>query len=521
MKRFTTLALWIPLSAGGIAAEPKAAPEEPLQSRDGCVLLLGRSLDEKAADPSRASFAALLDSCLEAGGMKVRKWDKEGIDPNALQGVQALIFDSRSLELISRLTPESMKAIEARVKAGTGLVVIGSAAGALSTKAPLSRLLGGREGSPRPALPPPALALRIPDQSHPITQCVTDLVLRRCLPTADAGPSVTALARASKAPSGARVGSKETGESESTPAFWSREEGLGRVAVLALEAHLAKAGDTPELPTTKEEDAEPSLPRREARALAFLAARAVQWAATRAVTLEIPADMPLAAEAIGSMGGPKGQGPFSSAKPEDGFYRGRQIAPVMGFQGADWLVRPDREETELPEKMLDSLDIQKGDTVADLGAGVGYLTVRMARRVGPAGKVLASDVQVEMLEGLRVRLKKEGLTNVESVLATEADPKLPEGALDLVLMVDVYHELSRPEEVLSAVAKSLKPGGRSRRPGRLVLVEYRGEDPRVPIKPLHRTTVQQIRAELGPAGFRLAETKEFLPEQHILIFERR
>jgi len=193
----------------------------------------------------------------------------------------------------------------------------------------------------------------------------------------------------------------------------------------------------------------------------------------------------------------------------------------MGYQAASWLERPDRETTELPEKMLDSLGIQKGDAVADLGAGVGYLTVRMARRVGPTGKVVAVDLQEEMLKGLHERLAREGLKNVEAVLATETDPRLPEGSLDLVLMVDVYHELSRPEEVLSAVRRSLKLEGSSRRAGRLVLVEYRGEDPGVPIKPLHRTTVQQVRAELDGVGFQWIETKELLPQQHILVFGRK
>jgi ubiquinone/menaquinone biosynthesis C-methylase UbiE len=192
----------------------------------------------------------------------------------------------------------------------------------------------------------------------------------------------------------------------------------------------------------------------------------------------------------------------------------------MGYQAIDWLLRPDREETELPEKVLESLAIPPGSTVADLGAGAGYFTFRLARRVGAEGKVIAADVQEEMLVALKARMKKEGVRNIEPVLATETDPRLPEGAVDLVLMVDVYHELAQPRPVVERIAKSLRrkePGGKG---GRLVLVEYRGEDPAVPIKPLHRLTVAQARAELEPLGFRWVETKDFLPHQHILIFER-
>ncbi|MBI4604149.1 MAG: methyltransferase domain-containing protein [Planctomycetes bacterium] len=227
--------------------------------------------------------------------------------------------------------------------------------------------------------------------------------------------------------------------------------------------------------------------------------------------------MPLAAERLG----PADASTLPGLAPEKGFYRGRQVAPVMGYQAADWLLRHDREETEQPEKVLEALAIAEGATVADVGAGAGYFTLRLARRVGPTGRVLATDLQEEMLELLRGRIAEAGLKNVEAVLATETDPKLPEGAVDLALLVDVYHELARPAEALAGLLKSLRPAADGKRPGRLVLVEYRGEDPSVPIKALHRTTVQQVRSEIEPAGFKLVEVKGFLPHQHVLVFERR
>jgi len=144
----------------------------------------------------------------------------------------------------------------------------------------------------------------------------------------------------------------------------------------------------------------------------------------------------------------------------------------------------------------------------------------MARRVGPKGRVLAVEIQEEMLALLRERMAKAEVTNVEPILGTEEDPRLPDGAVDLALLVDVYHELSRPAEVMARVMKGLAPAREGRKAGRLVLVEYRGEDPAVPIKPLHRMTEDQVRAELEPLAFRWLETKEFLPHQHLLIFQR-
>jgi SAM-dependent methyltransferase len=192
-------------------------------------------------------------------------------------------------------------------------------------------------------------------------------------------------------------------------------------------------------------------------------------------------------------------------------YKGRAIAPAMSYLGADWLEREDREHLEQPEKVLDTLKISPGSIIADIGAGIGYYSLRLAKRVGPQGRVLATDIQPEMLARLRVNMKKADISNVEPILCTPTDTKLPVGQLDLALMVDVYHELANPEETMAQVRQALKPGGR------LVLIEYRGEDPKVPIKPEHKMTLKQIREELEPMGFRIQETFDFLLRQHLIV----
>src|SRR6267142_4167157 len=191
---------------------------------------------------------------------------------------------------------------------------------------------------------------------------------------------------------------------------------------------------------------------------------------------------------------------------------GREIAPVMGMGGADWLVRSEREMEEAPEAALDAIALKKGDVVADIGAGVGYFTWRMAERVGPSGKVYANDIQPRMLEQLKKNVASRGLTNVVPVLGADDDPKLPAGTLDLELLVDVYHEFSKPREMLAQLRAALKPSGR------LILLEYRKEDPSVPIRLEHKMTVQEVRAEIEPEGFRFETSLETLPRQHILIF---
>jgi SAM-dependent methyltransferase len=209
----------------------------------------------------------------------------------------------------------------------------------------------------------------------------------------------------------------------------------------------------------------------------------------------------------------------TEAKPKarrypPGTYMGRPIAQVMGYQGADWLIRDTREEEEQPERMLDALKIQPGQTVADIGAGVGYTSLKISKRVGPTGTVLATDLQPQMLKMLVSNAKDAGITNIQPIRSTQTDTKLPEGKVDLALMVDVYHEASDPEALLQGLKKALKPGGR------LVLVEFRGEDPEVPIKPEHKMTLAQVRKEVEPQGFRFKESLEFLPIQHIIIFEK-
>jgi ubiquinone/menaquinone biosynthesis C-methylase UbiE len=191
---------------------------------------------------------------------------------------------------------------------------------------------------------------------------------------------------------------------------------------------------------------------------------------------------------------------------------GRRIASVMSHLGADWLDRPEREAEEQPERALDALGPMTGARVADVGAGSGYFAVRLARRVGPTGRVYASDIQPEMLRLLRRRLTREALTNVEVVQGTERDPRLPRRALDLILMVDVYHELAAPQLMLRKMRESLRPDGR------LVLIEYKKEDPTIPIRYEHRMSVAEARQELEAERFRFVGLTAVLPRQHILVF---
>ena len=194
---------------------------------------------------------------------------------------------------------------------------------------------------------------------------------------------------------------------------------------------------------------------------------------------------------------------------------GRKYAGVMSADGASWLTRPERESEEEPDEALKLIEIAPGSTVADIGAGSGYMTLRMAKLVGPQGKVYGNDIQPRMLDLLRENMKSQKITNVEPVLGTADDPKLPAASVDLVLLVDVYHEFSEPQKMLRHIREAMKPDGR------LVLLEYRGEDPNVPIRPEHKMTVDQVKAELEPEGFRLDQVKENLPRQHILIFRKK
>ncbi|MGR8918336.1 MAG: class I SAM-dependent methyltransferase [Gammaproteobacteria bacterium] len=206
------------------------------------------------------------------------------------------------------------------------------------------------------------------------------------------------------------------------------------------------------------------------------------------------------------------QGP----KSRDGigkFYFGREIAHVMGHLGAGWLERPTREAEERTDLLLAALDVRPGDVVADIGAGTGYFTLPLAQRVGD-GRVYAVDLQPEMLAIVRRRAADAGLDNIELVLASETDPRLPPASLDRVLLVDAYHEFSYPREVMQRVLEALRPDGR------VYLVEYRAEDPAVPIKPLHKMSEAQARRELAAAGFVFLDNLDVLPQQHILVFTR-
>lgn len=194
-------------------------------------------------------------------------------------------------------------------------------------------------------------------------------------------------------------------------------------------------------------------------------------------------------------------------------YQGREISFVMGHRGAGWLERPTREAEERTDLLLDNLPLEADDVVADIGAGTGYFSLPIALRV-PQGRVLAVDIQQEMLDIVASRAKSAGIANVEPLLATETDPRLPTGAVDLVLMVDAYHEFSYPLEVMTGIVRGLKAGGR------VVLIEYRGEDPRVPILELHKMTQVQARKEMTAVGLEWVETKDVLPQQHFMVFRK-
>jgi predicted methyltransferase len=198
--------------------------------------------------------------------------------------------------------------------------------------------------------------------------------------------------------------------------------------------------------------------------------------------------------------------------PADGT---RRPAPVMGWQGAGWLEREDRDREQRPDEVIRTMGLRDGDVVADVGAGTGYFTRRLARAVAPRGRVYAVEIQPEMIALLKQGVEKAGLTNVVPVLGTAEDPRLPPAALDWILLVDVYHELQQPKAVLAKMREALKPTGR------VALVEYRLEGPTaLHIREEHRMSPKQVLAEWEPAGFRLAARHEFLPTQHFFVLEK-
>ncbi|MEP0907255.1 methyltransferase domain-containing protein [Leptolyngbya subtilissima ST-M1] len=194
-------------------------------------------------------------------------------------------------------------------------------------------------------------------------------------------------------------------------------------------------------------------------------------------------------------------------------YLGREIAQTMGHRGAGWLDRPSRVLQERPQAAIAALDLSPTDIVADVGAGTGYFARRIAPLV-PQGKVLAVDIQPEMLAMLQAELEAKGIKNVEPVLGQPDSPNLPPNSVDLALMVDAYHEFANPREVMEGVVAALKPGGR------VVLAEYKAENPRVMIKRLHKMSVAQVRREMAAVGLNWVKTDDRLPEQHLLFFQK-
>ena len=209
--------------------------------------------------------------------------------------------------------------------------------------------------------------------------------------------------------------------------------------------------------------------------------------------------------------------PYATKTPDyDGIgkvYMGREISFVMGFEGRDWLERQSREQEESISLALENLPISSNSVVADIGAGSGYYTFRIAPKV-PEGKIYAVEIQDEAIQYLQNRTKELGFSNVIPILGAEQTPNLPANSIDLVIMVDVYHELEYPQEMLIAIKESLKPDGK------ILLIEYRGEDPEVAIKPLHKMTVRQVEKELKANGFKLSENGQFMNIQHFLVFEK-
>ena len=197
------------------------------------------------------------------------------------------------------------------------------------------------------------------------------------------------------------------------------------------------------------------------------------------------------------------------------FYMGREIAHVMGHEAADWLERPEREREERSDLLLPALKLKAGDVVADMGCGSGYYTRRLAKAVGTNGTVFAVDIQPEMLDLLTNKLTAEKIFNVKPALGTIADPKLPTASVDLILMVDVYHEFDHPFEMVEGMCRALKPGGR------IAFVEFRAEDPNVPIKAVHKMSEAQVRKEMSVHPLEWVETIGTLPQQHIIVFRKK
>jgi len=204
----------------------------------------------------------------------------------------------------------------------------------------------------------------------------------------------------------------------------------------------------------------------------------------------------------------------SSIPPAVTSYKGRRVAMTMHYRGAEWLIRNEREREERCSLMLANLGVKPGMTVCDMGCGNGFYALQLAKMVGPQGQVLGVDIQPEMLKLLRDRMEQKSVNNITPILGSLHDPRLPRGQVDMVLLVDVYHEFSHPEQMLKAIRESLKPTGV------VALLEYRSEDPKVPIKLLHKMSKKQIMKEFPPNGFKLVKEYDKLPWQHMMFFGR-
>lgn len=402
---------------------------------------------------------------------------------------------AQTITVTAKLTEKDEAWILRTGRSGKGLVLCTDAIGSLPGSKDFAALTGRVSlGAPQKKSTP--IAVAFPDQRGEVTQSLTHFwhegPLREYEPDKK---KARLLAYALRATPQAEVADKGKPQRfpviwTMSPSFFNRGPYRSRIFICALDS---QSGPSRGMVTT-------------------LLARAAEWTAQRRVTSWLKGEYTLMSEKLGAgeNGILKG---FAGGKE---YYRGRQIAPVMGYQGADWLIRPEREQNEQPEKVLDVLKLEKGQTVCDFGSGNGYFSLKMARRVGSEGKVLSVDIQPQMLELLKRRARAQKVTNVEAILCTETDPKLPANSLDLLIMVDVYHEISNPVPVMAGIHKAMK------KDGRVVLVEYRGEDPSIPIKPLHRTTVKQMTSELDAVGFRfVANEGGFLPRQHVLIYKKK
>ena len=410
-----------------------------------------------------------------------------------------------ALWLASTPKPESHAAISEAVRGGLGVLAGPDALEAATSSEALRSLFGiappedtpaptngdapGRDGGKetqsekRAASGPVDGIIAVEQQNHSITQSVTHFLHR------SSSYRVSREARCDVLATAFPVGDSP-GNDARRPALWTRRHGRGVVVAMGM---ASGTGDSPGLAET-------------------LALRALEWSSQRRVTTKLEGKYRLLASALVA----SDEEFARSLGSEKGFFRGRQIAPVMSYVGAPWLTRPEREQEEDPARLLEILRIRPGDTVADIGCGNGYFALRIARKIGPKGRVIGVDIQPEMLELLRKRASRQEIENVSTVLCTETDPKLEPGTVDLAIMVDVYHELAKPTPVMHALRRALKPGGR------VALVEYRGEDPSVPIKPLHRMTVAQAEAEMAALGFEKVEfDTRSLPVQHVLVFGKR